>query len=296
MTRIELDIQLNYLVDQQGADFVFHIHAAQMPQQQLSHEQLLISQAVATRLHTDSATGTRCLTLRAQPGPLRLDYRVTVDLRHHEADPASLREVPLQFLPPQVMPYIYPSRYCPSDRLLRLAGQLFGQLPMGHGRVQAIQDWVQQQVTFTPNSSTSTQGALDTLVDRVGVCRDFSHLMIALCRALNIPARFTTCTDYGADPVLGPPDFHAYVEVYLGDRWYIFDPSGTAIPSGFVRLATGRDAANAAFATTFGNMQAQAPVVHSLAHHQPELGILRPQHGLKALSTDDGADRASVWH
>ena len=88
--------------------------------------------------------------------------------------------------------------------------------------------------------------AYSTFVERKGVCRDFAHLMIALCRAVNLPARFTTGTDYGADPILGPPDFHAYVEVFLGGRWYIFDPSGTAIPMGFVRFGTGRDAADVA--------------------------------------------------
>ncbi|EHR70241.1 transglutaminase-like enzyme, predicted cysteine protease [Burkholderiales bacterium JOSHI_001] len=296
MIRIELDVQLNYLVDAQGADFVFHIHAAQTPQQHLAHERLLLSQPVTPQVHTDSSTGTRAMTLRALPGPLNLSYQVTVDLLHHATDPAALGEVPLHQLPPQVMPYIYPSRYCPSDRLLRLAAQLFGHLPHGHSRVQAIQDWVGQQVCFTPNSSTSTTWALDTLVDRVGVCRDFSHLMIALCRALNIPARFATGTDYGADPVLGPPDFHAYVEVYLGHRWYIFDPSGTAIPMGFVRFATGHDAADTAFATIFGGVAAQAPVIRSMALYAPQQGIVSPQHSPLALSTDDGTDRAPVWH
>ena len=107
-------------------------------------------------------------------------------------------------------------------------------------------------MTFTSNTSNSNTSAVDTLIEQVGVCRDFAHLMIALCRAVNIPARFATGTDYGADPALGPPDFHAYVEAYLGDRWYIFDPSGTAIPMGFVRFGTGRDAADVAFATIFG--------------------------------------------
>src|SRR5256885_910365 len=83
--------------------------------------------------------------------------------------------------------------------------------------------------------------------------------MIALCRAINIPASFTTGIDYGADPALGPTDFHAYVEVYLGDRWYLFDPSGTAIPMGFVRLGTGRDAADVPFATIFGTVTSSAP-------------------------------------
>ena len=95
----------------------------------------------------------------------------------------------------------------------------------------------------------------------MGVCRDFAHLMIALCRAVNIPARFATGIDYGAPTVMGPTDFHAYVEVYLGDRWYIFDPSGVAIPMGFVRFGTGRDAADAAFATIFGGVVGAAPVI-----------------------------------
>ena len=131
--------------------------------------------------------------------------------------------------------------------------------------------------------------AVDTLIERVGVCRDFAHLMIALCRALNIPARFATGIDYGADPALGPTDFHAYVEVYLGDHWYIFDPSGTAIPMGFVRFGTGRDAADAAFATIFGGVQSP-PLPPRLRIEAltgtPDLTL--PVHCTQALSTDDG--------
>ncbi|MFO1277861.1 MAG: transglutaminase-like domain-containing protein, partial [Sphaerotilus natans] len=119
--------------------------------------------------------------------------------------------------------------------------------------------------------------------------RDFAHLMIALCRALNIPARFATGIDYGADPALGPTDFHAYVEVYLGDHWYIFDPSGTAIPMGFVRFGTGRDAADAAFATIFGGVQSP-PLPPRLRIEAltgtPDLTL--PVHCTQALSTDDG--------
>jgi transglutaminase-like putative cysteine protease len=135
----------------------------------------------------------------------------------------------------------------------------FGQRWQGYSRVQAICDWVQQHTRFTQNTTNSSTSAVDTLVETVGVCRDFTHLMIALCRAINIPARFATGIDYGADPILGPTDFHAYAEVYLGGRWYIFDPSGTAIPMGFVRFGTGRDAADVAFATIFGDVTSSAP-------------------------------------
>lgn len=288
MIRIELSIELNYVVDPQGADFVFNIHAAHTPHQTVSLEQLNISQAVATRLQTDPTTGNRYLRLRAFGGPLQLRYAATVDMHHHRADPASIPEVPVHMLPPECMGYIYPSRYCQSDRLLRLAANEFGSLQQGYGRVQAIRDWVIRHVAFTSNTTNGNTSAVDTLIEQVGVCRDFAHLMIALCRACNIPARFATGTDYGSDPLLGPPDFHAYVEVYLGDRWYIFDASGTAIPMAFVRFGTGRDAADVAFATIFGNVQTQAPIIRAWAVEDAFNGIERPHHSGQALSTDSG--------
>jgi transglutaminase-like putative cysteine protease len=291
MIRIELQVDLHYDIDANGADFVFNIHAAQTACQHVTAENLLLNQPIPTYLHTDAATGTRYLRLRALPGPLQLSYTATVDLHHHFAEPAHLPEVPVCQLPAEVIGYIYPSRYCQSDRLLRLAAHEFGALWQGHGRVQAIMDWVRSRVSFTSNVSNSTTSAVDTLIERVGVCRDFAHLMIALCRALNIPARFATGTDFGADPALGPPDFHAYVEVYLGNRWYIFDASGTAIPMAFVRFGTGRDAADVAFATIFGGVRSQAPRIVTRAIEDPAQGWLRPVRCREALSTDAGLPR-----
>ncbi|MDP2262612.1 MAG: transglutaminase family protein [Hydrogenophaga sp.] len=191
-------------------------------------------------------------------------------------------------LPPEALTYIYPSRYCQSDCVTALAMGLFGSMPQGYRRVEAIQAWVQEQVTFESNTSNSMTSALDTLNDHKGVCRDFAHLMITMCRALNIPARFTTAIDYGADPALGPTDFHAYVEVYLGHRWYMFDPSGTAIPMGFIRIGTGRDAADASFATIFGGVVAQPPRIDISAHVSPQNGWELPVHRPQGLSTDAG--------
>ena len=286
MIRIELQIELNYQIDFQGADFVFNIHVAQTASQTVSGEVLSLSQPIEPHIHVDPLTGNRYMRLRAEPGPLTVSYQATVDLVHHWADPAQLAEVPVHRLPPEVMGYIYPSRYCQSDRLIRLATREFGNMWQGHSRVQAIRDWVLSHVAFTSNSSNSSTSAVDTVIERAGICRDFAHLMIALCRAINIPARFVTGTDYGADPVLGPPDFHAYVEVYLGDRWYIFDPSGTAIPMGLVRLGTGRDAADVAFATIFGGVQSQAPFIRATAIDDPSRNMVLPQHCKEALSTD----------
>jgi len=289
MIRIELKVELSYEVDSQGADFIFNVHAAHTPCQAISNERVLLSQPVESWIHVDPVTGTRYMRLRAMPGPLLVSYTATVDLMHHRTDPAQLAEVPVQRLPPEVIGYIYPSRYCQSDRLVKLAMGEFGGLWQGHSRVQAIRDWVLRHVTFTSNTSNSSTSAVDTLIERVGICRDFAHLMIALCRAVNIPARFATATDYGADPALGPPDFHAYVEVYLGDRWYIFDPSGTAIPMGLVRFGTGRDAADVAFATIFGGVKSQAPLIQSWAVEDRALGFVLPYHCREALSTDGSA-------
>jgi hypothetical protein len=275
---------------------VFNVHAAHTLHQTISDECLRLSQPIPMRIHTDPGTGNRYMRLRALPGVLNLSYSATVDLRHHFTEPTQLAEVPVHLLPPEVMGYIYPSRYCQSDRLITFAIKEFGGLWHGHGRVQAILDWVKGHVSFASNTSNSNTSAVDTLIEQVGVCRDFAHLMIALCRAVNIPARFATGTDYGADPVLGPPDFHAYVEVYLGDRWYIFDPSGTAIPMGFVRFGTGRDAADVAFATIFGGVRSQAPVIRGFAVENASQGMVLPHHCRDAVSTDGGlSSEATAW-
>lgn len=294
MIRIALQIDLNYEIDGAGADFVFNIHAARTASQSILAENLRLDQDLAFRLHSAPVTGNRYLYVHAGPGDLKLSYSATVDLAHHFADPAQIAEVPIRDLPPAVIGYIYPSRYCQSDRLLKLAHREFGKLEPGYSRVLAIENWVKDWVGFTLHSSTSNTSAVDTLIEKVGVCRDFAHLMIALCRALNIPARFATGTDYGADPTLGPSDFQAYVEVYLGFRWYIFDPSGTGIPMGFVRLGTGRDAADVAFATIFGGVRTHAAVIRAQAVEDPAKALILPHRCREALSTDSGDAPASA--
>jgi transglutaminase-like putative cysteine protease len=188
--------------------------------------------------------------------------------------------------------YIYPSRYCQSDRLRQLANTEFGGIAPGYWRVRAIQDWVHKHTRFVSGSTNVTTSAVDTLIERVGVCRDFAHLMIALCRALNIPARFATGIDYGADPAFGPTDFHAYVEVFLSGRWYLFDPSGMALPMGLIRLGNGRDAADVSFATIFGNVQSFQPLIGIEGIADEAGGIVLPHACVEAMSTD-GVQRQS---
>jgi hypothetical protein len=122
-TRMKIRVELDYEVAAPGADFIFNVHAAHTTSQRLEDETLALSQPVASSLHTDPVTGNRTLRIRAEQGPLGLVYSVTVDVLHHRTDPASLEEVPLRLLPPEVLSYLYPSRYCPSDRLVRSCGQ-----------------------------------------------------------------------------------------------------------------------------------------------------------------------------
>lgn len=282
--KLDFEIALDYVVNSPFADFVFNIHASHTEHQTVLDEGLSINQSVAHDVETDS-DGNRWLRLRAQQGPLSVKYRASVKLTHVVTAPQDIYEVDLSELPLFALRYLRGSRYCQSDRLLRLATSEFSGVAPGYERVQAIYNWVRNRVSFQPQTSNVTTSAMDTLVEQVGVCRDFAHLMIALCRAMNMPARFVTGIDYGADPALGPVDFHAYVEVFLSGRWYMFDPSGLAIPMGFVRLGTGRDAADAAFATMFGNVNAGAPVMNITAYNDAINNLVMPFRTQNLLST-----------
>ena len=294
MVRLTFSIELRYEIAEQPADFVFNVHAAATPRQSIVSEGLVITPASSGHeLHTDPALDNRYLRLRAGPGPLTVRYDATVDIDHHSESPALIDEVPIAAIPAQVLPYIYPSRYCQSDRLRRFAGREFGHLRPGYWRVQAIREWVRSRTAFTPGITNSSTSAADTVLEQVGVCRDFAHLMITFCRALNIPARFVTGIDYGAAAELGLPDFHAYVEVYLGDRWYLFDPTGITAPMGLVRIGTGRDAADVSFATMFGAVRSNAPLITVSALDDPANGFHLPTHSAMGLSTSSEDARAA---
>jgi transglutaminase-like putative cysteine protease len=284
MVRLKYKVELNYDVFE-PSDFIFNICAAHTPQQKVVAEKLDANVRAVPTGYVDRANENRHIRLHADPGFLKLSYAATVDIDHYLAEPETLQEVPVSRLPALVLPYIYPSRYCQSDALCDTAIQEFGHLPKGYERVDAIRQWVQERTKFSLGSTTSTTSAVDTLTQQHGVCRDFAHLMIALCRALNIPARFATGLDYGADPVLGPPDFHAYVEAFLGERWYIFDPAGISPPMGLLRIGTARDAAEVSFATIFGQVKGHAPLVTIEAVEEDSGRLTVPYYCKQAVST-----------
>ena len=163
-------------------------------------------------------------------------------------------------LPPAVLRYTLPSRYCDSDKLLNLAWQHFGQVTNGLDRARAICDWVHQNIEYRFGSGRPELSASEVVAQGYGVCRDFAHVAIALCRAFNLPARYATghLPDIGHLEPGTPMDFHAYLEVYLGQDWYTFDPRYNIPRIGRVKIAHGLDAVDGAFATIYG----EAKLVH----------------------------------
>jgi len=212
-----------------------------------------ISQPVPREEYFDSF-GNKCTRILAQAGPLRFSHSTLIeDSGEPDAVDWDAAQIPVELLPHETLRFLLASRYCEVDRLSDLAWQLFGNTPRGWPMVQAICDWVHGHIRFDYNSARPTKSALDVYAERVGVCRDFQHLAISLCRALHIPARYAT--GYLGDiqvPVVLPMDFSAWFEVYLGGRWWTFDARNNQPRIGRVLMATGRDAADVAITTSFG--------------------------------------------
>ena len=283
-------VRMGYTVELQydvGAptDFILNVHAARTPQQRVVAESFTVSSQVGVTLEEEPTFGNRLARFRAEPGPLTARYTGTVEIVHFMAEPARLAGTPLAALPASVLRYLLPSRYCQVDRVQARAWQEFGHLTPGYVQVGAVCAWVRERTRFQAGVSGVNTSALETLDDGAGVCRDFAHLSIALLRALNYPTRIVTGVDYGADPALGPPDFHAYLEVFLGDRWYLFDPTAISPLTGLLRIGTGCDAADVSFATMFGNVRAGMPRVAIAAVEDVAAGISRPLPTMLAVST-----------
>ena len=231
---------------------VYHVHPTRRADLREPDEPR-ITPAVAAQEYEDSF-GNVCTRFVAPAGKLQL-YNSTLIEDSGLPDPVNLaaRQLPVEDLPPEVLRYLLASRYCEVDRLLDVAGNLFGNTEPGWARVQAVCDWVQANVTFGYPFASPTKTALDVYADHKGVCRDFQHLAITFCRCLNIPARYATgyMGDIGV-PFVPPMDFSAWFEVYLEDRWWTFDARNNKPRIGRVLMATGRDAADVAITTSFG--------------------------------------------
>lgn len=230
--------------------FIFNVAVAQTTAHLQLHETWQIAPLVATET-TIAGLDNRYTRLVVRNGVLRLRYEATLDLQLSLEDPHAIAETPVEDLPLDMFPYLMPSRFCPSDRHSDFAEQQFGGMPHGHTRVTGICNWIYDNIAYQPGTSDPFTSAADTLERRAGVCRDFAHLGISFCRALNIPARLVSCYATG----LQPPDFHAIFEAYLDGRWWLFDPTRQAKLDAIVRIGTGRDAAEVSFASFYGKAQ-----------------------------------------
>jgi len=249
-TQYRTGCALNYNVIGESA-FIFNVSAINNEFQKVLSESFSTNPAILVTESRAPMEEKRLHRFQAESGSLQLCYEALVELSHYRQTPDQVPQIPPAELPPDVLPYIYPSRYCESDKLTRLALYEFGNFPTGFSQVTAICNYVRDNIEYLPGSTCQSTSAHNTVTERTGVCRDFSHLAIAFCRALSIPARFVS--GYAID--LNPPDFHAHFEAYLGGRWYIFDPTRLSPQTSFVRIGTGRDAADTSFATIFGNVQ-----------------------------------------
>ena len=282
--RLRYSVELSYEVGG-PSEFLLHVHAARTPRQQVVEELFSITPHRLATLDEDPVSGNRVAAFDAASGRLVVQYTALVELAHRIIDPADVTAETPRELPINVLPFLYPSRYCQADLVQQQAWDRFGHIPRGYGQVRAVRDWVQQNIRFQIGTSHPSTSVVDTLRDGAGVCRDFAHTMIAYCRALNYPARFVTGVDYGADPALGPPDFHAYVEVFIGGDWYVFDATGISPVTGLIRIGTGRDAADVSFATIFGPVRTGMPLVEFSAIDDPANGFVPPVRTDLAVST-----------
>ena len=199
--------------------------------------------------------GNWCTRIVAPTGRLRVSADAVVrDSGVPDVVVPQAQQLPVPDLPDETLLFLLGSRYCETDKLSEIAWNLFGQAPTGWGRVQAICDYVNGHITFGYENARMTRSALEAYYDRTGVCRDFTHLAIAFCRCMNIPARY--CTGYLGDiripAVPGPMDFAGWFEAYLGNRWYTFDARNNTPRIGRVLMARGRDACDVALVSTFG--------------------------------------------
>lgn len=248
--KFEVNSSLSYVVNM-PTTFIFNIHALNTASQTVLEEQLLIDLPIELEQYTAHDGSSRFVRLKVQePTSFKVTYAALVDMNYTILDERnSANSVPIVDMDSYIASFLYPSRYCQSDKLMTFSYKEFGQYSSVYQRVLAITEWINANIEYKRGSTDSQTSAMDTITERVGVCRDFAHLAIALCRALSIPARYFTGYAYQLDP----QDFHACMEAYIDGNWIIFDPTNLAPLNGLVKIANGRDAADAAVASIFGN-------------------------------------------
>jgi transglutaminase-like putative cysteine protease len=218
------------------------------PRHRVKEERMMTTQTQTSELWNDAA-GNPQRRFLAPAGTFGFTFSATIEADPESALPDIAVEPAPREIPAWAMVYTLPSRYCQSDLLTRMASSEFGRLKPGGSRVRSIAEWVRTHVEYRYGTTDSMTSAYDTATERIGVCRDFAHLVIAFCRALGIPARYASGYALG----LEPPDFHGIAQVYLSGAWHNVDATIEGVRPAFIPIAIGRDAADVAMTTLWGN-------------------------------------------
>ena len=243
--RLTIEADLDYLLPR-PADVLLQVEVAALPDQRIEAASLTVgSDHPLGAVAGEDGIGQRCWARGADR--LVATYRATVTVTRAAVDVAALPPTPARLLPAEAVSYLLPSRYCQSDRLEGFVAREFGGL-RGGAMAAALVDWTRGAIDYRSGWSDGVTTALDTFASRAGVCRDYAHLLVALARAAEIPARCVAAYAPGVDP----PDFHAVAELWLGGAWRLVDATGMARADEIARVCVGRDATDIAFMTVFG--------------------------------------------
>jgi len=254
---IQVDLDYNF---PEPADVLLAIEVARLPDQALIEDLLTVGASQPLRTVAGEDGIGRRTWMRGE-GLSHLSYRALVEVDRPATAIESLPISPPPDLPAAVVPYLWPSRYCESDRFEAFVDKTFGAIE-GGAKLLAMAEWIKREMGYAAGSSDSTTTAVDAFVSRLGVCRDFAHLMASFARAAGVPARLVSAYAWG----LKPPDFHAVVEVWLAGGWHLVDATCLAPTEGLARIGVGRDATDIAFMTIFGmgEMRSQSVTVTRL--------------------------------
>lgn len=261
--KLEISASLNYRLGD-PVDLMLQIEAAEGGGQRVVEASLdLGAPDHVARVAGQDGIGER-IWMRSG-GLLRVHYAALVEVTRPAVDYRALPQVPPHRLPAEAVAYLNESRYCPSNKFHAFVDRRFGELSGGE-KIGRMRDWIESRFTYVAGTSTSDTGALDSFVERRGVCRDYAHVMIALARAAHIPARMASVYALG----VSPQDFHAVAEVFLGGAWHMVDATGMTVAAETARICIGRDAADVAFLTAYRDIQLMGQSVSvKEAEHYP---------------------------
>ena len=270
MKSFGIDCELNY--ESIGfTTYLFNLAARPDGGQLIRRESMNLLPDMPCESYSDFL-GNRFMRVVTQGGPLGVRYLAEVDVLPTPVPVDGVGEaLPPARLPPDTLPFLMPSRYCESDRVYSLASRLFANYSSQVQCVESICDWIRSNIRYQIWTSLPHGSAWDVLQNRTGVCRDFAHVAIALCRAMNIPARFVTTHAHWETP---PPDFHALIECHVDGHWRLFDPTGMAPVDEVICIGKGFDASQVPFCTIYGSyrMLRMSPLVARLGDYTSDGG------------------------